>query len=80
MDIHREKAPSNRTPVLTKSMNMGIWVVGRLNQLFITDSLTETKFSKNKAVTSKTLFFVIGPFSTPHSIYLNIGLCQDTFA
>ena len=46
MDIHREKAPSNRTPVLTKSMNMGIWVVGGLNQLFITDSLTETKFSK----------------------------------
>ena len=27
-DIHREKAPSNKTPALTKSMNMDIWVVG----------------------------------------------------
>ena len=26
-DTHREKAPSNKTPVLTKSKNVGIWVV-----------------------------------------------------
>ena len=25
---HREKAPSNKTPTLSKSMNMDIWVVG----------------------------------------------------
>ena len=31
-DIHREKAPSNKTPVLTKSiMNMDISVVGTPN-------------------------------------------------
>ena len=30
-DTHREKAPSNKTPGLTKSMNMDIWVVGTLN-------------------------------------------------
>ena len=33
-DTHREKAPSNKTPALTKSMNTDIWVVGTLNQLF----------------------------------------------
>ena len=34
-DSHREKAFSNKTVTLTKSMNMGIWVVGASNQLFI---------------------------------------------
>ena len=33
-DTLREKAPSNQTPALTKSTNMGIWVVGTTNQLF----------------------------------------------
>ena len=28
------KAPSNKTPVFPKIMNMGIWVVGTSNQLF----------------------------------------------
>ena len=37
-DTHREKAPSNKTPALTKSTNMGIWVVDTTNQLFISDS------------------------------------------
>ena len=37
-DTHREKAPSNKTPALTKSTNMGIWVVGTTNQLFIRGS------------------------------------------
>ena len=50
---------------------MGIWVVGTLNQLFIRG--TETKFLKNKVVTGKTPFFVIGPFCTHHSICLNIS-------
>ena len=40
-------APSNKTPALTKSTNMDIWVVGTTNQLVIRGSLTETKFSKN---------------------------------
>ena len=34
-DTHREKAPSNKTPAFTKSMNMDIWVVGTSNQIFI---------------------------------------------
>ena len=45
-DTHRGKAPSNKTPAHTKSMNIDIWVVGTLNQLFIRGSDTETKFSK----------------------------------
>ena len=38
MDTHREKVVSNKTQVLTKIMNMGIWVFGTLNQLFIRGS------------------------------------------
>ena len=34
-DTHMEKAASNKTPALTKSTNMEIWVVGTSNQLFI---------------------------------------------
>ena len=45
-DTHRGKAPSNKTPALWKSTNMGVWVVGTLNQLFIRGSQTETKLSK----------------------------------
>ena len=37
-DTHREKVPSNKTPALTKSMNIGIWVVGTSNQGFIRGS------------------------------------------
>ena len=45
-DTDREKATTNKTPAPTKSRNMGIWVVGTSNQLFIRGSETETKFSK----------------------------------
>ena len=34
-DTHREKAPSNKTPALTKSANMGAGIVGTSNRLFI---------------------------------------------
>ena len=37
-DTHREKAPSNKTPALRKSTNVGIWVVGTSNQLFVRGS------------------------------------------
>ena len=39
-DTHREKAPSNKTPALTRSWNMYIWVVGTSNQLFLRGSYT----------------------------------------
>ena len=52
----REKAPSNETPTLMKSMNMNI----RVNSIqFIKSnwncSETETNFEKNKAVTGSFL-------------------------
>ena len=37
-DTHREKVPSNKIPALTKCTNMGIWIVGTSNQLFIRGS------------------------------------------
>ena len=37
-DTHREKEPSNKIPMLTKSTNMDICVVSTPNQLFITGS------------------------------------------
>ena len=37
-DAHRENTPSNKTEVLTKSMNMYTWAIDILNQLFIKDS------------------------------------------
>ena len=45
-DTHREKAPSNKTPTLSKIINMDIWVAGTSNQLFIRGSSTKTKISK----------------------------------
>ena len=43
-------------------MNMVIWVVGTLNQLFITGYYNQIEFSK-KISSAKTLLFVIGPFA-----------------
>ena len=77
-DTHREKAPLDKASTLSKSMNMDIWVVGRSNQLFILVSKLEKNFRKKKVATGKTLFFVVGPFCTPHSIYLNIGFWQSS--
>ena len=45
-DTNKEKAPTGKTQVSTKSINMDIWVIGTLNQLFIRGSYTEIKFSK----------------------------------
>ena len=44
--LTEKKMASNKTPVLTKSTNMEIWVVGTSNQLFIRGTYIETKFSK----------------------------------
>ena len=45
-DTHRENAPQNKTQTLKKNMNVEIWVVSTLNQLFIRGFYTEIKFSK----------------------------------
>ena len=72
---------ASKTPRLSKSMNMDIWLVGAIStQLFIIGSSTETKFSEKKnVVTGKTLFSVIDPFCTAHSNCLNIGFWQSSF-
>ena len=70
-DTHSENTPSNKTQALTKSMNMGIWVVGTSNQLFIRGSCTETNLYS--LVTGKNPFFVMGSYCVPHSVFLNIG-------
>ena len=36
-------------------------------------------FLKNKIDTGETVYFVIGPFCTPHSICLNIGFWEGSF-
>ena len=54
-----------------KGMNMDIWVIGKLNQIFSRDKL-RLNFEK-KVVRDKTALFVIGPFCTLRSICLNIG-------
>ena len=77
-DTHSEKALSNKTPVLAKSMIKSIWVV-----VYLTHSLEELlqlKFffsKKKKVLTGKNS--VIGLFCTFHSIYLNIGVWQGEF-
>ena len=45
-DTHKDNTPSNKTKALKKSMNMYIWVIGTLIQLFIRGSYTQIKFSK----------------------------------
>ena len=72
-NTYREKAPSNKTPTLSKSMNLDFWVVvHQINSLYEVLKLKQI-FWKNELVTGKTPFLVIGPFCTPHSICLNIG-------
>ena len=78
-DFHREKAPSNNTLALTKSINMDTWVAGTSNQLFKEVLKLKQNFQKNKVVTGKAPFFVIGQFSTHHSICLNAGFWCGSF-
>ena len=37
-DSHKERVPSNKIPAPTKCTNVGIWVVGTSNHLFIRGS------------------------------------------
>ena len=70
-------ALSSKTPTLSESMNMDVWVVGISNQLCIKSS--KQNFQKNKALAGKTPFFMIGSFCTLHSICRNIGFWQSNF-
>ena len=76
-DTHMEKAPSNKTQTLSKSMNT-VWTFRRLvhqiNSLYEILKLKQN-FRKIKVVAAKTLFFVIGPFVFP--ILLVLALAPD---
>ena len=54
------------------------WLLHQTNFLYEALKLKQN-FWKNKVVTGKTRFFVIGPFCTPHSICLKIGFWQSSF-
>ena len=56
-----------------RSMNIGIYVIGTLNQQPLRGSYTEIKFSKHKAVSGKTPLFVIGLFRSFYSFSLKIA-------
>ena len=57
---------------------MDIWVVGTSNHIFYKGFLNWNKiFKKNKAAIGKTPFFVIGRFSTHHSIFVALTLASD---
>ena len=70
---HRKKAPSNKTPALTKSINKDIWVIGTSNEPIMRGWKLKQNFQKNKVATGKIPFFVIDASCTPHSIYLKIA-------
>ena len=72
-DTHREKVSSNKIQRLQK---VRIWAFGSfVYQINFSEEALKLKqnFQKNKVVTGKTPFFVIGPFCTKYSIYLNSG-------
>ena len=61
-------------------MKIDIWVVSTSNQLFLTGSYTEKKKKERKKVAAgKALILVIDPFTTPHSVCLNIDLLHNSF-
>ena len=62
-----------KTPTLSKSMNMNIWLIGTSNQFFKLVLKLKQNFWKNKVITGEIPFFFIGPFCIAHSICLNIG-------
>ena len=61
---------------LQRLQKVRIWAFGSLvHQINSLQEVLKLKqnFQKNKVVTGKTPFFVIGPFCSHHSICLNIG-------
>ena len=77
-DTNRKKDPKK----LQRLRKIWIWAFGSLaNQInsFKEVFQLKQKFKKNKVVTGKTSFFVIGPLCTHDSICLNIGFWYDSF-
>ena len=65
-DTHEKNRPSDKTETPAKSMNMYIWPISVLNQLFIQVSYTQLKLKKKKKRISsqwKKSIFGNGPIS-----------------
>ena len=78
--VHIENTPSNKTRALTKCMNMDIWAIGILNQLFIKDFCTQIKFSKKLSQSVINSILCDRSILYSHSIcIINIGFSQDSF-
>ena len=76
LKIHTGKKHRQMKP--QRLQKVQIWTFG--NRLFIRDYYSETIFSKkNKVVTGKTPFFVIGQFCSHHFIFLNICFLYGSF-
>ena len=45
-DTHRKNTPSSKTQVLTKSINLYIWEIGTLQQLFLRGFYDQIEVSK----------------------------------
>ena len=78
-DTHREKAPSYKTSTFSKGMSLGGWYIKSTLYMRLLYWSKIFKRKKKKIDTGKTVFFVIGPFCTPHSICLNIGFWEGSF-
>ena len=79
-DTHREKKHPQMK--LQRLYKVQIWAFGLLlqqtNSLKVVLKLKQNS-QKNKAVTGKTPFFVIGPFCSHHFICLNTGFWYGSF-
>ena len=76
-DTHRENSPSNKTQALRKCMNVEIWLISELNQLFIRESDAQVKLSKKKKVVSDNTPILQG-FSTDfkmNPLWKSVLLC-----
>ena len=81
-DTSREKAPSNKTPALSKSMNINIWLVDISDQLVLrVSTTTKIKFSKkessywqNSVLCDRSIFYVF--FAETFKFIKNEALAQ----
>ena len=84
--IYFKDTQKEKNTLKWNSNALGKYEYGHLDGWYIKSTLYMTFLNWNKIfekgkylVTGKTPFFVIGPFCTPHSIYLNVGFWQSSF-
>ena len=69
-DTHRENTLSNKTETLTKSLNIYIWAIGTLNQIFLRGCHIQIKFFKKLSGQWKTsLLFDMPILYSPFNLF-----------